>query len=146
MRWAGSTLGHKVLCLEWLVQQLALYVLSDRGKDTMENGAAKVTQITPKELKARLDAGEPIFLLDVREPDEREICNIGGELIPKDTVGANLDRIPRDNEIVVYCRSGGRSDRVANELVLRHGYAKVSNLSGGMLRWADEVDSTIRKY
>jgi adenylyltransferase/sulfurtransferase len=105
-----------------------------------------VPQITPQQLKARLDAGEDLFLLDVRELHERDICNIGGELIPKDTVANNLDRIPQGKEIVVYCRSGGRSDWVARELVGRHGFSKVSNLAGGMLRWSDDVDPTMKKY
>lgn len=110
------------------------------------NGPISIPQITPLELKARLDKGEDLFLLDVRETHEREICNIGGELIPKDTVAQHLDRIPRDKDIVVYCRSGGRSDRIARELVALHGYTKVSNLAGGMLRWSDDVDPSMVKY
>lgn len=105
-----------------------------------------VAQITPIELKARLDRGDTIFLLDVREPSERDICNIGGELIPKGTVSQNLDRLPRDTEIVVYCRSGGRSQAVAQELKMQHGFQNVSNLSGGMLRWSDDVDPKMSKY
>jgi rhodanese-related sulfurtransferase len=110
------------------------------------NGPISIPQVTPLELKARLDKGEDLFLLDVRETHEREICNIGGELIPKDTVAQHLDRIPRDKDIVVYCRSGGRSDRIARELVALHGYTKVSNLAGGMLRWSDDVDPSMVKY
>ena len=105
-----------------------------------------IPQITPKELKARMDAGEDLFLLDVREAHERDICNIGGELIPKDTVTQHLEKIPKDKEVVVYCRSGGRSDWIARELVGRHGYTKVSNLAGGMLRWSDDVDPSVTKY
>lgn len=105
-----------------------------------------IPQISPKELKARMDAGEDLFLLDVREPHERDICNIGGELIPKDTVAQHLDRIPKNKEVVVYCRSGGRSDWIARELVARHGYTSVSNLAGGMLRWSDDVDPSFKKY
>ncbi len=105
-----------------------------------------IPQISPKELKARMDAGEDLFLLDVREPHERDICNIGGEFIPKDTVAQHLDRIPKDKEVVVYCRSGGRSDWIARELVVRHGYTSVSNLAGGMLRWSDDVDPSFKKY
>jgi rhodanese-related sulfurtransferase len=105
-----------------------------------------IPQISPKELKARLDAGDDLFLLDVRESHERDICNIGGELIPKDTVQQNLARIPKDKEVVVYCRSGGRSNWVAQELVARHGYSKVVNLAGGMLRWSDDVDPSVAKY
>jgi rhodanese-related sulfurtransferase len=105
-----------------------------------------IPQVTPKELKARLDAGEDLFLLDVREPHERDICNIGGELIPKDTVSAHLDLLPKDKEIIVYCRSGGRSQRIAEELKGRHGFQNVANLSGGMLRWSDDVDPSVQKY
>jgi adenylyltransferase/sulfurtransferase len=93
-----------------------------------------IPQITPKELKARMDAGEDLFLLDVREAHER------------DTVTQHLEKIPKDKEVVVYCRSGGRSDWIARELVGRHGYTKVSNLAGGMLRWSDDVDPSFRKY
>ena len=105
-----------------------------------------IPQMTTKELHERLQAGEDLFLLDVRELDERDICNIGGELIPKDTVADHLDRIPRDKEVVVYCRSGGRSNWVAQLLTQRFGYTKVANLAGGMLRWSDDVDSSMRKY
>ena len=105
-----------------------------------------ILQITPKELKARMDAGEDLFLLDVREPHERDICNIGGELIPKDSVAQHLEKIPKDKEVVVYCRSGGRSDWIARELVGRYNYSKVSNLAGGMLRWSDDVDPSFKKY
>jgi rhodanese-related sulfurtransferase len=105
-----------------------------------------IPQISPKELKQRLDRGDDLFLLDVREYNERDICHIGGELIPKDTVTSNLDRLPRDKEIVVYCRSGGRSQAVAQELYVNHGFRNVSNLAGGMLRWSDDVDPTVRKY
>lgn len=105
-----------------------------------------IPQITPQELKARLDNGDDLFLLDVREVHEREICTIGGELIPKDTVASNLSRLPRDKEIVVYCRSGGRSQWVAQELKGKHGFERVLNLAGGMLRWSDDVDPSVQKY
>ena len=105
-----------------------------------------VKQITPKELKARLDAGENLPLIDVREPDEREICHIGGQLIPKATVTAHLDQIPREGDVVIYCRSGGRSQMVAQELETRHGYTNLINLVGGVLRWSDEVYQTVTKY
>jgi adenylyltransferase/sulfurtransferase len=105
-----------------------------------------VRQITPKELKARLDAKEDIVLIDVREPHEREICHIGGELIPKDTITQHLDRIPHDKDVIIYCRSGGRSQSVANQLASQHGFTNLINLSGGVLRWSDEVDPSVKKY
>lgn len=105
-----------------------------------------IPQITPRELKLRMDQEDDIFLLDVREPHERDICNIGGELIPKDTVASHLEKLPRDKDIIVYCRSGGRSQWVAQELVGRHGFERVSNLAGGMLRWSDDIDPSMKKY
>jgi adenylyltransferase/sulfurtransferase len=105
-----------------------------------------VKQITPKELKARLDAGESIPMIDVREPHEREICHIGGDLIPKGTVTQHLDSIPKEGDVVIYCRSGGRSQMVAQELEAQHGYKNLINLVGGVLRWSDEVDPSVQKY
>jgi rhodanese-related sulfurtransferase len=110
------------------------------------NTIAGIPQISPQELKQRLDQGDDLFLLDVREPHEREICNIGGELIPKGVVHEHLARIPEGKEIVVYCRSGGRSQAVAQELKSRYGYSRVLNLAGGMLRWSDDVDPQVVKY
>lgn len=105
-----------------------------------------IPQITPRELKLRMDQEDDIFLLDVREPHERDICNIGGELIPKDTVASHLEKLPRDKDIIVYCRSGGRSQWVAQELVGRHGFERVWNLAGGMLSWSDDIDPSMKKY
>lgn len=104
-----------------------------------------IVQISPQELKHRLDRGDDIFLLDVREPHEREICTIGGELIPKATVSSQIAKIPRDKDVIVYCRSGGRSQAVAQELKTLHGFTRVLNLAGGMLRWADDVDPSVTK-
>jgi adenylyltransferase/sulfurtransferase len=111
----------------------------------MEN-VAGIPQISPTEVKARLDRGDEVFLLDVREPHERDICTIGGELIPKDSVAKNISLIPRAKEVIVYCRSGGRSQWVAQELKSKHGFERVLNMAGGVLRWADEVDPSVQKY
>jgi hypothetical protein len=75
-----------------------------------------IPQITVKELKARRDAGEDVFLLDVREPYEYQIAQIGGTLIPQNDVPNRLAEIPRDREIIVQCRSGARSQRIAELL------------------------------
>ncbi len=111
-------------------------------ENTLING---VPQITVKELKQRLDTGEDVFILDVREPYEYQIANIGGTLIPMKDVPRRLDEIDRDREIVVQCRSGGRSQRIA-EFLKQAGYEKVANLAGGVLAWADQIDPTMRKY
>jgi sulfur-carrier protein adenylyltransferase/sulfurtransferase len=104
-----------------------------------------IPQITVFELKQRLDAGDNLMILDVREPFEYQIANIGGTLIPMNEVPQRLAEIDRDREIVVQCRSGGRSQRVAQFLAAQ-GYPNVKNLVGGILAWADQIDSSITKY
>ena len=108
----------------------------------MKNG---IPQLTVKEFKARRDAGEQIFLLDVREPYEYQIAQIGGTLIPQNDVPNRLAEIPRDREIVVHCRSGARSQRIA-EFLKQSGYTQVVNLAGGILAWSDEIDPAVQKY
>jgi molybdopterin/thiamine biosynthesis adenylyltransferase/rhodanese-related sulfurtransferase len=108
----------------------------------MKNG---IPQISVKELKRRVDAGDDFLLLDVREPFEYQIANLGGKLIPQGEVPARLAEIDRERDIVVHCRSGARSQRIA-EFLAQQGYAKVANLAGGILAWADEIDPTVKKY
>jgi adenylyltransferase/sulfurtransferase len=104
-----------------------------------------IPQMTVQELKQRRDAGEDIFILDVREPYEYQIANIGGTLIPMNQVPQRLAEIDRDREIVVQCRSGARSQRVA-EFLAAQGYPNVKNLAGGILAWSDQIDPTVQKY
>jgi molybdopterin/thiamine biosynthesis adenylyltransferase/rhodanese-related sulfurtransferase len=109
---------------------------------SLKNG---IPQLTVKELKARMDSGEDVFLLDVREPYEVQIAQIGGKLIPQNDVPQRLSEIPRDREIVIHCRSGVRSQRIA-EFLKQSGYPKVVNLAGGILAWSDEIDPKVQKY
>ncbi|MGB0064643.1 MAG: molybdopterin-synthase adenylyltransferase MoeB [Terracidiphilus sp.] len=104
-----------------------------------------IPQITATELKQRMDAGEGLFILDVREPFEYQIANIGGKLIPMNQVPQRLDEIDRDREIVVHCKAGGRSQRVA-EFLKQAGYPNVANMAGGILAWSSEVDPSVPKY
>ena len=104
-----------------------------------------IPQLTVKELKARRDAGDDIFLLDVREPYEVQIAQMGGTVIPQNDVPQRLAEIPRDREIVVHCRSGARSQRIA-EFLKQSGYQNVVNLAGGILAWSDEIDPSVQKY
>jgi adenylyltransferase/sulfurtransferase len=104
-----------------------------------------IPQITVKELKRRIDAGEDVQLIDVREPYEYQIAQIGGKLIPQNDVPNRLAEIDRDREVVVHCRSGARSQRIA-ELLVQAGYPKVVNVAGGILAWSDEIDPSIQKY
>jgi molybdopterin/thiamine biosynthesis adenylyltransferase/rhodanese-related sulfurtransferase/molybdopterin converting factor small subunit len=103
-----------------------------------------VTQIAVTELKRRRDAGETPFVLDVREPWEYQIANLGGHLIPQGELPARLAELPKDQTIVVQCKSGGRSQKAA-ELLQAQGY-RVENLAGGILGWATDVDPQVAKY
>jgi adenylyltransferase/sulfurtransferase len=113
-----------------------------KEENPVKNG---IPQIAVTDLKKRLDAGEDLFVLDVREPFEYQIANIGGTLIPMGQVPQRLDEIDRNREIVVQCKSGGRSQRIA-EFLKQAGYEKVANLAGGILAWSDQVDPSVPKY
>ncbi len=99
--------------------------------------------ITAEELKARIDAGEEVNLLDVRENSERTEFNIGGKHIPL----GNIQRMQtdeleewKDKEVIAYCRSGNRSGHAALFLE-QMGFKNVVNLTGGMLAWKEKIDS-----
>jgi len=104
-----------------------------------------VPEITPRELKARLDRGDDIYILDVREPHEYQICNIGGHLIPLGDLASRVNELDSSCEIVAHCRTGKRSAQ-ASEFLLKAGFRKISNLKGGILAWSDEVDPSVPKY
>jgi molybdopterin/thiamine biosynthesis adenylyltransferase/rhodanese-related sulfurtransferase len=109
---------------------------------TMQNG---IPQITAVELKRRLDAGEDVFVLDVREPHEYQIVNIGAPLIPLGDLPNRLGELDPKREIVVHCKTGGRSQRAA-ELLQKSGFKNVVNLAGGITGWATDVDPKLPKY
>ncbi len=97
--------------------------------------------ITVQELKARLDAGEKINLIDVREPHENADFNIGGKLVPLGKIQTmQVDELEpyKEEEVIVYCRSGNRSGQAC--LILDTlGFKKTKNLSGGMLAWQEKI-------
>ena len=105
-----------------------------------------VPEITVEELKALRDSGASVVLLDVREPHEIAIADLPGSVkIPLGTLPQNVDRLAREDDIVVYCRVGGRSAR-AVEYLQQMGYANTRNLVGGINRWAERIDPTMAKY
>ena len=106
-----------------------------------------IPQITVQELKRRFDAHEDVFVLDVREPHEVQIVNIGAPLIPLGQLANRIDELApqKDREIVVHCKSGARSQKAA-QLLKSAGFANVENLAGGILAWADKIDPTLPKY
>ena len=115
-----------------------------RGEEApaMTNG---IPEITAKELKARLDRGDDLFILDVREPHEYQICNLKGKLIPLGELPRRVSELDSSREMVVHCRSGKRSAD-AIQFLQKAGFKKLLNLKGGVLAWADEVDPSMPKY
>lgn len=109
---------------------------------------AGVPQITPLELRARLDQGDDLLIVDVREAHEWDISNLGSlgaVLIPQGQVVARMSELDTAREIIVQCRTGARSAAVVHELQ-GHGFKKLYNLDGGINRWAREVDLSIPVY
>jgi adenylyltransferase/sulfurtransferase len=107
--------------------------------------STKVPEIQPEELKRKFQAGENVFVLDVREPHEYQICNLGGYLIPLNDLPRRVHELDSSREIVAHCRSGVRSAK-AVDFLRQAGFRKVNNLAGGILAWADKVDPTLPKY
>jgi sulfur-carrier protein adenylyltransferase/sulfurtransferase len=106
-----------------------------------------IPQISVEELKRRLDAKENVFVLDVREPHEYPIANLGAPLIPVGELEKRVGELAaeKDREIVVHCRSGARSQKAA--VILKNaGFTHVENLAGGILAWADKIDPSMPKY
>ena len=104
-----------------------------------------IPEITAREMKARLDRGDNLFILDVREPHEYQICNLQGHLIPLGQLTQRVKELDSSREIVVHCRSGKRSAE-AIMFLQQAGFRKLWNLKGGVLAWSDEVDPTMPKY
>jgi rhodanese-related sulfurtransferase len=104
-----------------------------------------VPGIQVEELKKRLDAGENLFLLDVREEDEYEISNIGGHLIPLPELADRIGELDSKQAIVALCKMGSRSAK-AVQLLRQAGFSNVLNLTGGIHAWSDRVDPRVRKY
>lgn len=102
-------------------------------------------EISVEELKRRLDAKEDVFILDVREPHEYQICNLSGHLIPLNDLPKRINELDPDQEVVVHCKMGGRSAK-AVEFLHKSGFTKAKNLTGGILAWSDKIDPKVPKY
>ncbi|SRR5258706_7263296 len=102
-----------------------------------------MTNITPEEVKQRIDAGEKLNLIDVREPNENEAFNIGGILLPLGKIQSmQIEEIEdlKNEEVILYCRSGNRSG-VGAFILDQAGFANTKNLTGGMLAWQEKFTS-----
>src|SRR5689334_14919622 len=106
-------------------------------------------ETTVEELKARVDRGDRLFILDVREPNEFQIARIpGSTLIPLGELPKRLDEVPSGPgapDVVVHCKMGGRSAKAVRQL-LDHGFTNVKNVKGGILAWSDRIDPSVAKY
>ena len=124
-----------------------LEVSSHGAVDASANVVDGVPQMSVEQLKSELDAGKHPFILDVREPHEYAIVNLGAPLIPVGEVGRRLSELPADksHEIVVHCKSGARSQKASAELRAA-GFTNVRNLAGGITAWAERIDPSLPKY
>jgi adenylyltransferase/sulfurtransferase len=104
-----------------------------------------VPEIRVEELKQRLDAGENLFLLDVRDENEYEISNIGGQLIPLPELPKRINELDANLQIVTICKMGQRGVKAA-QVLQNAGFSHVWNLTGGIHAWSDRVDRSVRKY
>ncbi len=102
-------------------------------------------EISVEELQDKRDGGEKFFLLDVREPHEYDICNLGAPLIPLGQLPHRINELDSNHHIIIYCRSGARS-RTAQNILLGAGFRHVTNLAGGIKAWAERVDPTMPIY
>ena len=111
-----------------------------------EEAEAPVPTISVQDLKAKLDRGDKFKLIDVREPFEWDICRIpGATLIPLGQLPSRMSELDSADEIVLQCKSGGRSAR-ALKLLQEAGFSKLNNLEGGITAWAEQVDTSVPKY
>ncbi|HEX2189246.1 MAG TPA: molybdopterin-synthase adenylyltransferase MoeB [Longimicrobiaceae bacterium] len=123
-------------------------VPQDKETEEVMADTNEVPEITPTELKARLDRGDRLTIIDVREPHEWEIGNLeehGARLIPLGQIEERAGEIDPEDEVVLQCRSGARSAK-ALEALRGKGYSRLWNLKGGILGWSDEVDPSVPKY
>jgi len=135
----GNPLNGTNPTIKQLIDYEQFCGLKDDAKTT-------VKEVTAQELYDLEVSGEPFQLIDVREPHEYDIVNIGAELIPLGTVSANADRIARDKKVIIHCKVGGRSAKAIQELQDKFGFDNLYNLKGGILSYIDEVQPELTRY
>ena len=103
-------------------------------------------EVSVDELKEEIDNKEDFVLVDVREQNEFDICSLGGLEIPMSQIMTRYQEIPKDKPVIIHCKSGKRSANVISALEQNFGYDNLSNLEGGILAWADEIDPEMDQY
>jgi molybdopterin/thiamine biosynthesis adenylyltransferase/rhodanese-related sulfurtransferase len=117
-----------------------------RGQETAPVAAGADGDTTVEELKARLDRGDKVLILDVRNPPEFQICRIpGSTLLPLPDLPQRVGELDRNREMVVHCKSGMRSQK-AIAFLRQQGFTNLKNLQGGILAWAERIDPSMPKY
>jgi len=110
-----------------------------------ETAFENVKEISVEELKSMMDVGQEVLLVDVRNPYEHDVANIGGILVPLDELEKKIADIPPKGQTILYCRSGKRSAQ-AIEKLQELGFQNLYNLKGGILEWAEKIDPSLPKY
>lgn len=119
----------------------------EKSKSLSENhNPTGMKEITVQELKELKESGADFQLIDVREPHEYDICNLGGQLIPMSDIPNNVDKIDKEKQVIVHCRSGKRSADTILWLERNHKFENLTNLKGGVLAWANEIDPDMPTY
>lgn len=121
-------------------------ISEEKNKSLNSNKTTTMKEVTVQELKAMMDSGADFQLIDVREPHEFDICNLGGELIPQGQIPQSVDKVSKSKQVVIHCRSGARSGNMVQWLEKNHGYENLYNLKGGILAWAREIDTDMPTY
>ncbi len=119
-----------------------------RGQETPASPTAgnAVPETTVRELKRRLDRNEELFILDVRNREEYQLCRLpGSTLIPLPELPSRFQELDRSRELIIHCKSGMRSLK-ALHFLREKGFTNLKNLKGGILAWADQIDPAMPKY
>jgi rhodanese-related sulfurtransferase len=156
MLWDSATAQQNVIRIRNLNARSTIKNLIDYdefcGISGQKNESLKANQrdtmkeVTVQELKQLMDSGADFQLIDVREPHEYDICNLEGELIPQGEIPYNVDKISKDKQVILHCRSGARSGNMVQWLEKNHGFTNLYNLKGGVMAWAKEIDPEFPTY
>lgn len=156
----GEPLRGKLLLLDSLTMETQLITLPKKQNHSIKSlidydhfcglGTKQkpnvMKEVTVQELKQWKDTAADFQLIDVREPHEFDICNLDGELIPMAEIPHQVDTISKTKKVVIHCRSGSRSGNMVQWLEKNHGFTNLYNLKGGILAWADQIDTSMPKY
>ncbi|MFN8282312.1 MAG: molybdopterin-synthase adenylyltransferase MoeB [Chitinophagales bacterium] len=151
----GETLEGKLLCYDALTNKTQSFKIKSNGIEikklqdnyvfACETASNAIKEITVQELKHKMDNKEDFQLIDVREQQEYDLVNIGGELIPLNTVLENQKQISKTKQVIIHCKSGARSTK-AIELLQQNGFTNLYNLKGGIIAYAKETDNKLSLY